>query len=138
MMTAKEYLNQGYRINEHIDAKLGQIAMLRDLATKTNVVISDMPKGSNYDNSSVEKTIVKIVSLEEEINKEIDRLVELKKELMDVIEKVDDPKERLVLNLRYLNFLTWENIALKMKCSVRNVHIVHSKALDSVIVPIKN
>ena len=135
MMTAKEFLNQGYRINEHIDAKIGQIAMLRELATKTNVVISDIPRGSNYDNSSVEKTIIKIVSLEEEVNKEIDKLVNLKREIMEVIEKVDDPKERLVLNLRYLNFLTWESIAIKMNCSVRNVHIVHSKALDSVVVP---
>ncbi len=135
MMTAKEFLNQGYRINEHIDAKIGQIAMLRELATKTNVVISDMPRGSNYDNSSVEKTIIRIVSLEEEVNKEIDKLITLKREIMEVIEQVDDPKERLVLNLRYLNFLNWESIAVKMNCSVRNVHIVHSKALDSVVVP---
>lgn len=134
-MTAKEYLNQGFRINEYIDAKIEQIAMLRELAKKTSVTISDMPGSPNHDNSKVEEIIIKIVSLEDEINRYIDKLVDLKKEIMEVIDNVEDPQECLLLNLRYLNFLTWEQIAEKMDCSVRNVHIVHSKALENVVVP---
>ncbi len=94
-----------------------------------------MPRGSNYNNSKVENTIVKIVALEEEINTSIDRLVEFKKELIEVIDKVSDPQGRLLLNLRYLNFCTWEEIAVKMGYSIRNVHIIHSKVLDDVKVP---
>ena len=135
MMNAKEYLNQGYRINEHIDAKIGQIAMLRELATKTNVTLSDMPGNPNRDNSRVEDTILRIIELENEINNSIDELVKLKREITEVVDAVDDSQERLVLNLRYLNFMTWEKIADKMECSVRNVHILHSKALDDVVVP---
>lgn len=135
MMSAKEYLNQGYRINEHIDAKLEQIALLRELAAKTNIILSDMPGNPNHDNSKVENTIVKIISLEEEINDDVDKLVEFKKELMEVIDRVDDPQERLLLTLRYLNFFSWEEIAVKMNYSIRNVHNIHSKALDDIVVP---
>ncbi len=135
MLSAKEYLNRGFHINEHIDAKIEQVAMLRDLATKTNVTLSDMPGNPNHDNSKVEDIIVKIVALEDEINADIDRLVDLKRELMEVIKAVDDPQEVLLLNLRYLNFMTWEEIAVKLGCTVRNVHILHSKALEDVVVP---
>ena len=134
-MNAKEYLNQGYLINERIDSKIEQIGMLRTLATKTSVTLSDMPGDPNKGKSKVEELLVKIAGLEDEIRAEIARLVELKKNIVDVIEKVEDPEESLVLNLRYLNFFSWEDIALKMGCSVRNVHVVHSRALEHVVVP---
>ena len=134
-MTAKEFLNQGFYINERIDAKIEQIAMLRELAKKTNVTLSDMPGNPNRGGSKIEDTLVKIVSLEEEINDEIERLMDLKKEITGAIERVEDPQESLLLNLRYLNFMTWEKIAVKMDCSVRNVHILHSKALEDLVVP---
>ena len=131
-MMAKEYLNQGFRINERIDSKIEQIGMLRTLAAKTSTTLSDMPGDPNKGKSRTEEMVVKILSLEEEINKDIDRLVDLKQEIMRVIDKVEDPQESLLLNLRYLNFFRWEDIAITMDCSVRNVHKIHSRALEHV------
>lgn len=133
-MNAKEYLNQGFLINERIDSKIEQIAMLRTLATKTSVTLSDMPGDPNKGKSKIEELLVKIADLESEISADIDKLVELKGNIMDVINEVEDPEESLVLNLRYLNFFSWEDIAVKMDCSVRNVHIVHSRALEHVVI----
>ena len=133
-MNAKEYLNQGFLINERIDSKIEQIAMLRTLATKTSVTLSDMPGDPNKGKSKIEELLVKIADLESEISSDIDKLVELKGNIMDVINEVADPEESLVLNLRYLNFFSWEDIAVKMDCSVRNVHIVHSRALEHVVI----
>ncbi len=134
-MNAKEYLNQGFRINERIDSKIEQIAMLRNLALKTSVTLSDMPGDPNKGKSRTEGLIVKILGLEEEINADISKLVDLKQEIMRVIDKIEDPQESLLLNLRYLNFLTWEDIAIKMDCSVRTIHKLHGRALEHVKVP---
>lgn len=131
-MNAKEYLNQGFLINKRIDAKIEQVGMLRALAVKTSVTLSDMPRNPNKGTSRVENTISKILDLEAEINKDIDRLVDLKKDIMNAIDTVTDPQESLVLNLRYLNFLTWEEIAAVMCCTVRNVHMVHRMALEHI------
>ncbi|MBE5825284.1 MAG: DUF1492 domain-containing protein [Butyrivibrio sp.] len=133
-MNAKEYLNQGFLINERIDAKLEQIAMLRSLATKTSVTLSDMPGDPNKGKSRVEAIVVKIIGLQEEISADIDRLVDLRKEIMGVIDEVEDPEESLVLNLRYINNLSWEDIASQMDCSVRSVHRIHGRALENIVI----
>ena len=134
-MTAKEFLNKGYKIDRRINAKLEQQANLRELASRTGAVISDMPRNPNKGRSRVEEIIVKIMTLEEEINEDIDELVSLKSDITKAIGTVDDPEESLLLTLRYLNYKTWEDIADELNCSVRKVHIVHSRALANVIVP---
>lgn len=134
-MTAKEFLNKGYKIDRRINAKLEQQANLRELATKTGAVMSDMPRNPNKGVSRVEEIVVKILTLEEEINKDIDELVSLKSGITKAIGTVSDPEESLLLTLRYLNYKTWEDIADELSCSVRKVHSVHSRALRNVVIP---
>ena len=131
-MTSKEFLNQGFHIDRRINSRLDQIARLKELAIKTNVTLSDMPGDPNHDKSKLEDIIVKIVSLEHEVDEDIDRLVEISHDVMKAVNTVTEPEENLVLSRRYLNFWKWEDIAAEMDCTVRNVHIIHSKALDNV------
>ena len=136
-MTAKEYLSQAYRIDQRIDSQIEQIAVLRDLLTKTGAVLSDMPGNPNKGESKMENYLVKIVDMEEMINTEIDRLVTIKKNIMETIEGVSDVDCRLLLEARYLRFETWEDIALSLGYTVRNIHRLHGKALSMVKVPTK-
>ena len=75
--------------------------------------------------------------IEDEIKADIDKLVSLKKEVSDVINAVEPVECRMLLELRYLCFHTWEDIAAEMNYTVRNVHLLHSKALGLVHVPEK-
>lgn len=134
-MTSKEYLNQAYRIDQRIKSKMDQAASLRDMLTRTNQVMSDMPGNPNKDRSKLEETMVKIVDMENEINSDIGRLMDLKQEIMAAVKAVDDVQCQMLLELRYLCFHTWEDIAAELNCTVRNVHILHSKALGLVHVP---
>lgn len=52
-MTAKEFLNRGFHIDRRINSRLDQIARLKELATKTNATLSDMPGNPNHDNSKL-------------------------------------------------------------------------------------
>lgn len=80
----------------------------------------------------MENVIVKIIDLEYEIDTDIDRLVDLKREINQAINSVKQPEYNLLLELRYLNYKTWEEIAGIMNYSWRNVHYVHSRALIAV------
>lgn len=134
-MTAKEYLSQAYRLDKRIDSKIEQLKSLNLLATKCTSTLSDMPKSQSISNSRLEDTVVKIVALQEEINRDIDGLVDLKRDIVRTIKSVQNPEYQIILELRYLCFKTWEEIAVQMNCSIDNVFKIRKNALKSVVIP---
>jgi len=131
-MTAKEYLGQAYLLDQRINSKLEQVASLSDLATKVTTTISDVPKNPNHSTSTMADVIVKIVDLQAEINHDIDCLVDLKREIVKVIKTVDNIEYQTLLELRYLCFKTWEQIAVDMGYNVRHVYRVHDLAVSTI------
>lgn len=134
-MTAKEYLNQAYRLDQRIDSKIEQVASLNDLATKCTTTISGMPHNPSRSTSPMADTIDKIIDLQVEINRDIDALVDLKREIVTVIKAVDNPEYQTLLEKRYLCFLHWEQIAVDMNYGIDNIFKLHKKALACVVVP---
>ena len=133
-MTTKEYLAQAYRIDQRINSKLEQIVSLRELATKATSTLSDTPPSGSSNVHSMEGIIVNMMELENEINADIDVLVDLKKEIMSIIKKINNPEQQTLLELRYLCFKTWEQIAVDMGYSIQNAYKVHDRALENIIV----
>ncbi len=134
-MTAKEYLSQARYLDMRINSKIQQVASLNDLATKATSALTEMPRTPNHATSTMEEAIVKIIDLQSEINNDIDRLVDLKQEITATIKAVGNNEYQTILEKRYLCFLSWEKIAVDMGYSIRNVKILHGKALASVILP---
>lgn len=133
-MTAKEYLSQAYRIDQRINSKLEQIVSLRALATKATSTLSDTPPSGTRNINSMEGIIVKMVDLEDEINRDIDILVDLKREIMEIIKKINNPEQQTLLELRYLCFKTWEQIAVDMGYSMQHLFRIHDKILKGIII----
>ena len=79
--------------------------------------------------------IVKIVDLENDINADIDQLIDLKREMVAVIKAVKNPEFQTLLELRYLCFKPWEQIAVEMGYSIDWTFRMHRKALETVTVP---
>ncbi|MFT8313421.1 MAG: DUF1492 domain-containing protein [Clostridium sp.] len=133
-MTAKEYLSQAYRIDQRINSKLEQIMSLRSLATKATSTLSDTPPSGTRNVHSMEDTIVKMIELENEINADIDVLIDLKKDIMEVIKKVNNPEQHTLLELRYLCFKSWEQIAVEMGYSLQHIFRIHDKAVKVIVI----
>lgn len=131
-MTTKEYLSQAYRIDQRINSKLEQIVSLRELATKATSTLSDTPPSGSRNVNSMEGIIVKMMDLENEINKDIDTLVDLKREFVFIIKKINNPEYQTLLELRYLCFKTWEQIAVEMGYSLQHIFRIHDKALKNI------
>lgn len=131
-MTAKEYLNQAYRLDQRINSKLEQVLSLRELTTKATATLSDMPSGGSRNVYRMQDIIGKIVDLENDINRDIDALVDLKREMVAIIKSVADPECQTLLELRFLCFKTWEQIAVEMNYGIDNIYRLHRKALKMV------
>lgn len=131
-MTAKQYLNQAYRLDQRINSKLEQVLALRGLTTKVTATMTDMPGSASPNVHRSQDIIVKIVDLENEINADIDRLVDLKREIVSVIKGVEDPECQTLLELRFLCFKTWEQIAVEMNYGIDNIYRLHRKAMKMV------
>ena len=132
---AKKYLSQAFGLNQRIESKIDQIAVLNDLATKATVTYSDMPKSPNRNGSRMEDAIIKIIDLEAEINQDMMKLVELKKDIIRRIKAVDGAELQTILELRYLSYMRWEEIAIELGYGIDNVYYLHRKALDNIKIP---
>ena len=127
-MNVKEYLEQVKYLDMRINSKVEQLSTLNDLATKCTVTLSDMPRNPNKGISNMEDTIVKIIDLQEEINRDIDQLVDLKREIMVVIKKISNVEYQTILENRYLSFMSWEQIAVEMKYSIQQIYRLRDRA----------
>jgi len=134
-MTARDYLGQAFRLDQRINSKIEQVSSLNDLAVKCTSSVTGMPHNPNKGSDSMGDAIAKIVDLQREINKDIDVLVDLKAEIYSVVQAIDNVECRTLLELRYLSFMRWEEIAVKLNYGIENVYRLHRKALAMVSVP---
>jgi hypothetical protein len=132
-MTTKDYLSQAYRIDQRINSKIEQVQSLRDLAEKASATLSDVPPSKGTRNvHRMGDVIAKMVDLESEINGDLCHLLDTKREIVTVIKCVDSTELRTLLELRYLCFKTWEQIAVELHFDLRWVHRLHNRALNEV------
>lgn len=131
-MTAKEYLQQAYQIHRSIQARKQQVARLRELAECATSIANAARVSGTPARSKVESTVCRIADLQAMIQQDLCRLAEKYEEIQRIIDKVEDDTCRNILSLRYLSFLTWEEIAEKMDYNERHVRRLHGIALQKV------
>ena len=132
-MNAKEYLSQAYRIDQRINSKLEQVMSLRTLLGKATGTLNGAPKAATPNPHSMEDTICKMVDMENEINADIDMLVDLKAKIMTCIKQIGNPEYQTLLELRYLCFKRWEDVAAELGYDLRYVYKLHDQALESCV-----
>ena len=131
-MMAKEYLGQAYRLDQRINSKLQQVESLRSLTQKVTASYSGEPVSHTRNVTSLQDTILRLMEAEEQVNQQIDELVSLKMNIASLIDQVRNESYRLILEKRYLCFLSWDEIATDMHYSSRWVRNVHERALEVV------
>lgn len=128
-MTVVEYLSQAFYIDLRLKGKLDRLESLKSLAAKVTATMNATPVSGTRDVHKLDRIICRIVDLENEINSEIDALVDLKRDIRLLIDSVPCIDCRVVLELRYLNYKKWPQIAESMGRGVRAVHYIHAKAI---------
>ena len=131
----KNYLSKAYQVELRIDDRVAMIQSLRDLAVKAGPTVSDMPGSPNRNIRRMEDIIVKITDQENELRDEIDRLLDLRKSIHDLIAQVDVPEQQVVLEQRYLRYLSWDEISGNIGVCRRQVYRIHDAGLEKIKIP---
>lgn len=127
-MTAKEYLWRARRIDRRIDETRERLRRMRARLEGRVSRLSKTPGSRRRWSDGIDD----VIDLERRLERQIGEMCRIKMEVMDAIEGVEDPNCREVLELYYLDGMSWEEVAKKMHYSVRNVQILHGKALHCI------
>ena len=128
-MTAKEFLRRTIKIRREIAELESRIQEVRVSHMSPKAIsYNDMPKAHNHTDLSDYYAKVEIY---------VDLLFDKEKELLGVnaeivmmVDRIEDPDERRVLMLRYLDGKTWTAISHAIPCSERAVYYLHGRALQ--------
>ncbi len=128
---AKEFLNRGYRSRARIKAKEERIDEWKRRAESITAEIKPVAAFSSTPSKKIEDAACAIVDLQNEIREEIDELVQTERKIGHAINTlVTDPTLKALLEMRYLNYLKWEEIAVRLDITFRWTMSLHRKALE--------
>lgn len=125
----KEYL-KGYeravRQMERSEEKIREMRLGQIIPSKGN---DGMPHSHNATDLSGYAALLE--SAERRYMKERYQRLKVCQEITDKIEHMNNEDEKDVLMYRYIRLMKWESIAVKMNCSWKQVHRIHSRALKN-------
>lgn len=132
-MTAKEFLRRARSVDRRVDEAQERVQRLRArLEAGRMSSVTGMPRGGGSDWT---ETADKLIELEQVVNQRTRELVRWKLAAIDAIRRVEEPREAEVLELYYIDGLTWEQVAQRMALDLRWVYRLHGRALTKVRVP---
>ena len=124
----KDWLRRGWRMEEEIrtlqDAK---DRAFEDACRTGKPMQADRVRCSGKNTS--EDRFIRYSDLEKEMDRQIDKLLMIKEEIMRAINALDNGIYRQLLTKRYLECKTWEQIAVEMHYSYRQITNLHGRAL---------
>ena len=130
-MIGKEYLEEAKRLDQEYKSKFEQLKSLQDMSMSITSLCKTEKIQMSHDNSKNGDLICQIIDLENELKSDMELIIKKKKELVKRINEIDNPDYRLLLNLRYLNLKTWEQIACDMGVTFQWAHRLHHSALKT-------
>lgn len=129
-MSVKSELNSLRYLTVSIKSKKRQLDELVDLKTTIKSPrITGMPKSNCFQSADkLDSILDKICFLECDIAKEIDDMIDKKIKWKEKFKELPSD-EKTVLELRYFENMSWENIATELNYAERTVFNIHGKAL---------
>lgn len=135
-MTPKEYLSQGYRLEQDIKLLVREIESLRAAAATISSPGFEQHYNPNHATEApFEKVMMEIEEMEKEQAEKLMALIRFKKEITDVINAVEEKDLRLVLHYRYICNWTWTRIGEELGWDEKTIRRWHNKALSKVRIP---
>ena len=130
-MTAREWLGRARQIDRRIAETEERLKRMRARLEGRVSHLSGVPGSRRRWSDPVDE----LIDMEYRLDEQVQAMCRIKKDVMDAIEGVGDGTLREVLELYYLDNCSWAQVADKMHYTVRNVQILHGKALKFVDVP---
>ena len=132
-MTAKEFLRRARQVDRRVDEAQERVERLRaKLESGRMSAVTGMPRGGSGDWT---QTADRLIELEQAVNARTREMVRWKLAAIDAIRAVEEPRLSEVLELYYIDGMTWDKVAQRMGLDQRWVYRLHGRALMCVKVP---
>ena len=129
---AQIFLEQPEKLDIQIRNKLIEKKQWHDIALGITANMDGERVQSSGAKSKMADAVNKCVDMEAEIDKLIDELIDTKKDVIQTIEKLDSPTEYNVLHMRYIQYMSLQEIADHYNRDYGWVTTTHGRALKSV------
>ena len=129
---AQLYLERIEKFDVQIKAMDQERLALLDLAYRVTPSMSGSggaSGGGNHD--KIGSAAARIADKEAEIDRAIDRLINMKAETVGLLNHLANPRHFELLHKKYVLYKSWENIAVEMGYTYRNIHYLHGRALQA-------
>ena len=133
-MTKKQYLRQGYKIRQEIKIQrdiLNELENNLDNVRSFDYSKDKLQGGPVQDDTVMIEKINRIIEVQEIIREKETELKRIQANLYLEINRLTNTNEKILLQARYILNETWEQIAERLGYSVRQIHRVHSSALEN-------
>lgn len=131
-MDAKEYLSRAFVLNRKIKVKERRLKSLKEGVPYSGPLYGDVKVDTNMRHSAVEYSALRYASLSEEIEKDKVELEIIMKSTSSTIKRLNDTNMEIILEMRYLSFMDWEEIIARMGYSRCYIFKLHSIALRRI------
>ena len=127
-MTTKEWLGRAISIDVELAALYAAREKMIDQMTKATQTLS----GDVVQSTKDPHVFDSLGELAMEIKRSVKQSQQIKAEVLAAISKVQNTNYRTLLTLRYIDGLSWEEIAVEMHYSYRHACRVHGRALIEI------
>jgi DNA-directed RNA polymerase specialized sigma subunit len=127
-MTAKQWLGRARFIDR-------EIALLQKTKAETRDSLTKITQSYESDGAQVSKDPHKfdrLAELENMIDDKVDELTRTKAEIMQVIFRLEDRRQKMVLISYYIRMKTFEQIAVEMNYSFRQITNIRRRGIMEV------
>lgn len=131
-MDPKAYLLRYQEVQHQIEANAQEALRLRSLAEKCTVSFDAQCFGSGGEGQRIPRIVENLIHLEAQTDLLTHQLETAKREIAATINALPVQTHRELLRYRYLAGMTFEQIAVRMKYSWRQVIRLHGRALQIV------
>lgn len=118
-MTGKEYMLQYWKARISVRRLESQKASIKDLLGNVTVDPSSEHVQTSRDPDQIGKLVAKLADIEEKLDNERLLAVNLMDEIYSAINKLGDPDEQLILQMRYIKMLSWSKVEKEMQKAQR-------------------
>lgn len=133
-VTKKEFLKRYRAIMGRIEAKMEQIERMENALYPGAQILSGMPGGGHAGDGmdKADSVIDKLRTMQKKIFSEIAELDLARDEIIHAIDAIPSETLREVLELRYINMLSWKEVARRMDYTEDNIYKLHQDALKKL------
>lgn len=129
----REELQQYANMEKELKTIEEKIEYLKEKKTSIrSTVISDMPKGSSNSNDAILDLLSEIEEITILYFEKYSQLLKKLKEIEKTLDKIDNPLERTVLRMAYIERKRFEEIACEIHYSYRTVRRLHKAGLKKI------